>query len=230
MNLQVCIPYQKCPFNCPMCIAKDPHIFDNIYALDAFKYFNQLKKALTDNYYREIVLTGDTEPSLDLNWLDQVASAVKIYAPKSNVEIQTHNYNWSGNENVDVNAFSVTTVKDALNISKIKTNFGINRLVVLGSKPLIDYLSNNDIDFSKFTQLTFKLMQPSNSKVDYIDKYINENLCSEDDIRALIKKLSNQNKLTSIFTLMIDKNCQVSYNRYKIFRENGSIYDSWEDK
>ena len=48
MNLQVCLPYQPCWFNCPMCVArghKHKYIFDNLYASDKKKYLKALKKA-----------------------------------------------------------------------------------------------------------------------------------------------------------------------------------------
>lgn len=226
MNLQLCVPYEKCPFKCPMCIAKNPHVFDNIYERNCFTYFFILKDVLEKNDYKSVVLTGDTEPSLNKKWVEEVADLVKIYSSKSKVEIQTHNYNWKGSKNVDVNAFSVTTTTDIKNINKINTNFGINRLVILCDKNLYKYLLKNEknVDLNKFKQCTLKLMQPSNSKINEIDTYISKNKCGKSDTTNFIYLLNKY-----FDNVRLDTNCQDSLNRYEIFREDARVYSSWEE-
>ena len=65
MNLQVCVPYQKCPFNCPMCIAKGRNTYPNLYELNYDDYMQEL----TDTIKELIPKVGNniTTTSGDLN-------------------------------------------------------------------------------------------------------------------------------------------------------------------
>lgn len=224
MNLQLCIPYQKCPFGCPMCIASNPKKYDNLFASNAVAYLNDLKAAMLCQKYKDIILTGDTDPTLDPEWLRRVAHFLADFKYKVGVEIQTHNYFWKGMDGIAVNAFSITTPKDAARIPSIHTTSGLNRLVVLGTKELLRHFLENDVDLSEFQQLTLKALQHTASKVSTVDEYIDSVSCEETLLRqaaAKFEKLGLQVK--------IDLNCQDAEGRYSIFREDGQLYHSWEE-
>ena len=47
MNLQLCSPYKKCPFNCPMCIAAtDDGEVNNVFNLFEAEPFEYMKKRI----------------------------------------------------------------------------------------------------------------------------------------------------------------------------------------
>ena len=70
MNLQVCVPYEKCVFNCPMCVAKGhEHNYDfkNIYREDKEFYKTQLSKIV--QFYKDFIITGECEPTQNMKSL-----------------------------------------------------------------------------------------------------------------------------------------------------------------
>jgi len=169
MNLQVCIPYRPCPFHCPMCIVADGNLFRNLYKEDEKKYFKCLKKAL-DKTDGCVVLTGDTEPTLDRVWLEKVINFIKGYKGHK-IELQTHNYNlhkgYDFLNRIDVVAYSFTTPEDISKVEKVKLfDTCINRSVILASRPVIKVLKEHyPIPFyiqKHFGQITFKLLQKGN--------------------------------------------------------------------
>ena len=224
MNLQLCIPYQKCPFGCPMCIASNPKRYDNLFAKNAMEYIGKLGVEMCRRKYENVVLTGDTDPTLDNEWLFYVVPFFVRHCYKVGVEIQTHNYFWKGLRGIDVNAFSITTMKDAARIPYIKTDHGMNRLVVLGTTELLRYFLKEDVDLSQFQQLTFKALQHTASNVSSVDEYIDGVKC---DAGLLDKAAAKYRELG--LQVKIDLNCQDAAGRYAIFREDGTTYNSWEE-
>ena len=224
MNLQLCIPYQKCPFGCPMCIASNPKHYDNLFAANSAAYLGGLGATMLRRKYQDVVLTGDTDPTLNIEWLKRVARFLTNFKYKVGVEIQTHNYFWKGMEGIAINAFSITTIKDAMRIPTIHTTTGLNRLVVLGTKELLQHFLENDVDLSEFRQLTFKALQYTASKVDAVDDYIDSVSCEESLLQQAAKKFEDLG-----FQVKVDLNCQDAEGRYTIFREDGKLYKSWEE-
>ena len=226
MNLQVCIPYQKCPFGCPMCIASNPKHYTNLFKANQAAYLGGLGAAMSGHKYKDVVLTGDTDPTLNTDWLKQVTRFLTLlnFKYKVGIEIQTHNYSWKGLNGIIVNAFSVTTLKDAARIPSIRTRTDINRLVVLGTKELLRYFMENDVDLSEFKQLTLKALQHTASKVGTVDDYIDSVSCEE----ALLQQAAVKFKKLGL-QVKIDLNCQDATGRYAIFREDGRLYNSWEE-
>lgn len=226
MNLQVCIPYQRCPFGCPMCIASNPKHYDNLFAANSAAYLGGLGAALSRQKYKDVVLTGDTDPTLNSEWLKKVTRFLTFlnFKYKVGVEIQTHNYAWKGMPGIIVNAFSITTLKDAARIPSIHTSTGLNRLVVLGTKELLRHFLENDVDLSEFQQLTLKALQHTASKVNAVDDYINSVSCEESLLQQAAAKFKDLG-----LQVKIDLNCQDSEGRYAIFREDGKLYHSWEE-
>lgn len=224
MNLQLCIPYQKCPFGCPMCIASNPKHYDNLFAANSAAYLGGLGATMLRRKYQDVVLTGDTDPTLNIEWLKRVARFLTNFKYKVGVEIQTHNYFWKGMEGIAINGFSITTIKDAARIPSIRTFTGLNRLVVLGTKELLQYFLENNVDLSEFQQLTLKALQHTASKVGTVDEYIDSVSCEETLLQQAAKKFENLG-----LQVKVDLNCQDAEGRYAIFREDGKLYKSWEE-
>lgn len=224
MNLQVCIPFQKCPFGCPMCIASNPKNYTNLFKVNPAAYLGGLGLTMSNHKYKDVVLTGDTDPTLDPEWLKRVTRFLANFKYKVGVEIQTHNYTWKGMDGITVNAFSITTLKDAARIPSIHTTAGLNRLVVLGTKELLQYFLENNIDLSEFQQLTLKALQHTASKVDTVDDYIDSVSCEETLLQQAAAKFEELG-----LQVKIDLNCQDAEGRYAIFREDGKLYNSWEE-
>lgn len=220
MNLQVCIPYRPCPFHCPMCIAADGNLYENLYKKDEEKYFKRLAKAL-DKTDGCVVLTGDTEPTLDKVWLEKVINFIKGYKGHK-IELQTHNYNLhNGYEflnNIDVVAYSFTTTNDLHRVENVKLFNGINRAVILATKPVIKVLSEHYplyyYIFKTFNQITVKLLQMGNGLSQNV--FVKYNACTKEEVYKVCGS-----------TAWIDENCQNSKHRYRVFRENGKVYKHW---
>lgn len=224
MNLQVCVPYEKCPFNCPMCIAVGRKVFKNEYKNNKINYLKCLSETLEDFEINDVVLTGNTDPTLNTYWLKDVANYIKEKNKNINIELQTKNYNLKGYnlKSLDTLAYSITDVKSYLkswNFRKIKGN---NRLVILLTKEF-SFLSKDNFNPMGFNQITFKVLQKGE------DKKINEWIMKN--------KMNNYKKIYDIVdefngtnvSIRIDTNCQDSTNRYKIFREDSFVYNDWSE-
>ena len=218
MNLQLCVPYEKCPFHCPMCIAADGKKFNNLHESDRDLYFSRLAKAL-DKTDGNVVLTGDTEPTLNKKWLIDVIKFIKSYKGHK-IEIQTHNYNLADGfemlDLIDVVAYSITSPTELMKVNNLHRFSGINRLVILGTKPNARKLQGFELP-DGFQQVTIKLLQYGES--DKANSIV-------DLIRAT-ENMFEGIKFADGISVRIDTNCQESEKRYKVFRENGIRYKGW---
>lgn len=223
-SLQITVPYKTCPFKCPFCIANNPKVMasfeDKTNEREYWERFAALVKK-----YSNLVITGDTEPTLNVKWVNKVARIAKKYNPKINVEIQTKNFNpltidmISENNNIDVYSFSVDSVAQVKRVSNLKVPNGkIKRLTVL---------LNSDLDLSdvnvqeSFQQITIKVLQKGDN--EEINKWIETHSYSDS------KGLENFMKRHENLSIMFDENCMLSENRYQIFRENGKVYNTWTE-
>ena len=240
INLQVCIPYQKCPFKCPMCIASSAPHFNNLYKKDKQKYFDHLCDALlsTNGKYGKIatvVLTGDTEPTLDYGWMKEVINYIKLTNCRINVELQTHVYQdhrelCEGLDPQFLNriCYSITTVQDIINFTKRFPTYmpSKSRVVILATEEVLKYLDEHNVNF-ECDQITFKLLQYTAYNQEDKDTYITEHRLTADDKR--LQKLVLQYSTTSFNrSVVVDTNCQDAKGRYKIFREDGNVYSAWD--
>lgn len=220
MNLQLCMPYEKCPFHCPMCIASNNKNFNNLYAKNKTLYFERLKKALKKTT-GDVILTGDTEPTLNKEWLTEVIDFIKSCG-KHNIEIQTHNYlideTFKMLDKIDVVAYSITSPRELEKMKDLHKYKGITRLVILGTKANIKKLKENpQLIPSNVEQITIKMLQHGeDEKTNKIVDLIKANLTE------IVKIEMPQN-----ISYRIDTNCQESENRYRVFRENGIRYKGW---
>ena len=225
MNLQVCLPYQPCWFNCPMCIArghKHKYVFDNLYKSDKKKYLKCLKKAVCDlDKGASVVLTGECDPTQDTQFCQDVISIVRKYRPDLQIELSTRNYTYRGGLDVDVLSYSIVN-EAGYNASSsfYREKDKINRIVIL----LCDWtekLSNKNFDAKGFDQITFKVLQYSEDAD--VNKWIRKNKLPDkrlDRIRSIVRPG---------VSIRVDTNCQNGIGRYLIFRSDGNVYSTWEE-
>lgn len=224
MNMQVCVPYQKCPFNCPMCIANGRKLFDNTYKTNPKLYYKWLKNYIDNFEINDIVLTGATDPSLNVNWLQDTLKQLK--GIEVNIELQTKNYNLKGYrlKGLDTLAYSIPDLKSYLKAWRFrKLKGGNNRLVILLTKEF-EILNAENFSPMGYNQITFKVLQSgADAKTN---KWVEENRLEDlTNIYAIVNKYNG-----SDISVRIDTNCQDSESRYYVYREDGNIYDSWESE
>jgi hypothetical protein len=95
-------------------------------------------------------------------------------------------------------------------------------LVILLTKEF-DFLNTDNFDSMGFNEITFKVLQKGislNQRL-YVD---NNKMESLDNIYGIIDRYNGTD-----VSIRIDNNCQDSHGRYKIFREDGILYNTWED-
>jgi hypothetical protein len=221
MNLQITVPYETCPFKCPFCIANNPKvvsIFPNEYDLHYQEYMNNLSNALLENEIKTVIITGDTEPTLNMAWIWEVTRLIKQEFPEIKIEVQTRNYNEKALHKlnslpIDVIALSVFQNQQVEQIRSIRLYGTVKRLVVVVNKDF-----NTDISYEGFNQVTFKQIQcGENEEINawirprMVEFKLNENVMAENPQIGF----------------MYDENCMDNKNRYLIFREDGQTYDSW---
>lgn len=226
-SLQLVVPFQTCPFKCPFCIANNPTVenaFENLYEKKTYEYIEKLDKVLYKSDLKTVVITGDTEPTLNLEWIKNVSGLVKVVSPSVNIELQTKNFNQKvidylvDNTPIAVYAFSVDTLEQLEKVKKISVYRKIKRLTLL----LNDRLPLEKIDVSyHFDQITIKYLQMGDNYK--INEWISEHQFKDQ------KSLNDFIKRHSGNSIMVDTNCMISENRYKIYRSDGVVYDTWTD-
>ena len=75
-------------------------------------------------------------------------------------------------------------------------------------------------------QITFKKLIDSNGVNEEMDKYILNHSIDNNTLKKLKEDIDKYNGNLSI---RLDLDCMNSINRYKIFREDGNLYDNWEE-
>ena len=225
MNLQVCVPYQKCPFNCPMCIAKGRNTYPNLYELNYDDYMQELTDTIKTLDIRDVVLTGATDPTLNRKWLTYIQEEIKIPCPTVNIELQTKNYNLKGYNlsRIDVLSYSITDYKSYLKAWNFRKINKTNRLVILLTKEF-DHMKAEDFNPMGYEQITFKVLQRGADK--QVNDWIFKNeMTNFSEIYKIVDRFNGTK--TSV---RIDTSCQESENRYFVFREDGELYKDWSSE
>ena len=235
MNLQLCSPYKKCPFNCPMCIAATDdgevnNVF-NLYEADRFGYMAKVIKAA--HRKEAVVITGDTEPTLFPQWISKMLKLLSLMDYEGKIELQTKNYNlgyylhdWA-NDGLTTVAYSATCPKDIdriIEMMKTHSSYCKTRLVVLLTRENVDHLFHKIIarDFKQFNEITFKVLQ--NPDCEKAKEVVNEIKEYDESKFALVLQALHEYTNCSI---KVDTNCMEAEGRYEILRINGEIYNSW---
>lgn len=223
MNLQVSMPYETCPFKCPMCISNGRKRFPDLYSTNREDYLNKLTKLASSNKYNDFIITGASDPTLNRHWLSDVLKTLENYR----TELQTKNYNMGGYElhNLFVLAYSITNSKEYLQSWKLrKLSSAKNRLVILLTKDF-SFLTAENFNSMGYQQITFKVLQPTEDKKT--NKWIENNAMTDLTNIYEIVNTFNGNKDVSV---RLDSSCQDSHGRYEIFRADGKLYESWNDE
>lgn len=228
MNLQICVPYQKCVFNCPMCVAKGhKHNYDfkNLYIEDEEEYGNKLRY-FNDNQFESVIITGECDPTQNMQFVKYVINLIKLWHEDKKIELQTHNYNININEleGLDVLSYSITDSKAYLRSYKFpRLKNKTNRIVILLTKEFA-FLNKNNFDAMGFDQVTFKTLQYGED--EQINKWIDENKLEDlSNIYGIVNEYNGTN-----VSVRIDTSCQKATGRYQILRSDGNFYNSWEEK
>lgn len=228
-SLQVMTLATKCIFNCPFCISKchsHQNKFTNNYEENYFFWKNNFVTILKKyKDLKTVVITGTNEPMQSPKCINNIIKIVKSYRPDIQIELQTRFY--SSNEvfsNLDIVAYSISRVSL---LNKIKPGGKINRYVILLTDSFNDYSLKDIIDMvpTEVSQITFKVLHDSQGYNLKIDNWILKHSISEKTFLKLKQDIENYNGNLSI---RLDENCMESENRYKIFREDGYLYDEFK--
>lgn len=233
INLQLCIPYEKCIYNCPYCIAKGKNHgygFENLYEKNKNEYFDNLNTLLKSGNYKSVIVTGEADPTQNQPFIREVVTFIrknqKNYGALT-IEIQTKDSNCSWSDlDIDVAAYSVDNLKDFENLTKLKHPKAIIRPVIILTKfwtiERVEKVLSNSEDI--FEQLTFKELQLSDSET--INKWIEKNKFQNNE--WLEKRLKEYRRTNEEVSIRFDRSCQTAEGRYEIFRSDGLRYDTWE--
>ena len=230
-SLQVVTPHIECIYNCPFCIAKT-HKHNNQFInnyLNDFNYWkNNLIKVIRDNPdLAYVVITGTNEPMQSMECVMDIINIVREANSSIQLEIQTHYYKENKvYKELDVVAYSIPY----FNLIKgIKPCGNINRFVIL----LTDTYNGHSLEEIlsiiplNVTQVTFKVLHDSNGINKSVDDYISKHSIDFNDLDKLRRDVLNYNGSLSI---RLDEDCMNSMDRYKVFREDGELYDDWEQE
>ena len=228
-SLQVVTPHMECIFNCPFCIAKG-HIhnnsFVNNYLLNYDLWKNNLIKVINENKdLKYVVITGTNEPMQSRNCVKNIIDIVRSTNKDIQIELQTRYYKQDTIFNrLDVVAYSISNI---YLINKIKPLGKVIRYVIILTNSFNNYSLKDILDLipGSVSQITFKKLIHTNGVNKKVDKYILNNSVNNDTLNKLKKDIELYNGNISI---RLDMDCMDSSNRYKIFREDGLVYDNWD--
>lgn len=228
-SLQILTPSRKCMFNCPFCISKTHshnNKFINNYELNKELWKSNLITILKQHKdLKYVVITGTNEPMQDILCVKDIIDIVRDNRFDIQIEIQTRYYKFDKIYNeLDVVAYSIS---DYNLLNTIKLGNKINRFVIIltdsFNKTLEEILYNVPKEVS---QITFKVLQDSNGFNKELDSWI---LNHKMDIESHKKLLHDINSYRGLISIKYDSNCMESNNRYMIYREDGKLYNNWEE-
>ena len=227
-SLQVTTPHMKCIYNCPFCISKShkhDNKFDDNYHNNPDLWKKNLINVLKDNKeLKYVVITGTNEPMQSKDCVSDIIKIVRKYRSDIQIEIQTRYYQEDViYKSIDVVCYSISNYKL---INKIKLVNKKNRFVFILTDSFNNVTLNDIIDMlpENVPELTFKILHNSNGDNMKMDKWI-ENHKIDDTVKERLKE--DINTYTGNLSIRFDANCMDAKDRYKIFREDGNIYEDW---
>ena len=158
--------------------------------------------------------------------IKDIINIVRSVNKNIQIEIQTRYYGQDEIFNmVDVVAYSISKPRI---LNKIKPMGKIQRYVLILTDDFNNYKLNEILNLmpKSVNQLTFKLLEDSEGKNIEFDNYIHSHRIDKSTLEKLREDINNYKGNISI---RLDENCMDSINRYMIFREDGNIYESWDD-
>jgi hypothetical protein len=236
MNLQLCMPYELCKFNCSFCIArghKHNYQFKNVYQTNYFRYLVELQDILMSPVHniKTIVFTGEADPSQNIQWIQDCLEAIEgvrkspDYAYiKTELQTKDQRADYSVLQGLDVLSISVSNMKEfnnAKDLVKTYPQFLVRPVIIL-SKAFIGKTNIHDMDLTPFKQVTFKELQWTEDSD--VNEWINKNrFIGRDNLKDLIFSFKDT------VSIMYDLDCQNGFNRYLIYRSDAEIYRSWDE-
>ena len=228
-SLQVVTPHMKCIFNCPFCIAKG-HRHDNGFVNNYENNFdfwkNNLIKVIKKNKdLKCVVITGTNEPMQSKECINDIIDIVRTINKDIQIELQTRYYKQDEIYNkLDVVAYSISDINS---LNKIKPLGKIIRYVIILTKSFNNYNLSEILELvpKNVKQITFKKLISTNGVNLKVDNYILKNSVDIDTLNRLVKDVELYNGDLSI---RMDLDCMNCEGRYKIFREDGLVYDNWD--
>ena len=229
-SLQIVTPHLECMFNCPFCIAKahnHKNNFENNYDNNNKLWKNNLIDVVKNNNdLKYVVITGTNEPMQSKNCVEDIINIIKGIREDIQIEIQTRYYFPDKiYDLLDVVAYSISDPKI---IKAIKPKGKIQRYVFILTDSFNGYKLDDIINLipESVTQITFKTLQDSEGENMKFDNYIHNHSIDNNTLNLLTEDVS---KYSGNLSIRLDENCMDSIDRYKIYREDGKVYDSWKD-
>jgi len=229
-SLQIVTPHLECMFNCPFCIAKahnHKNNFENNYDNNNKLWKNNLIDVVKNNNdLKYVVITGTNEPMQSKNCVEDIINIIKGIREDIQIEIQTRYYFPDKiYDLLDVVAYSISDPKI---IKAIKPKGKIQRYVFILTDSFNGYKLDDIINLipESVTQITFKTLQDSEGENMEFDNYIHNHSIDNNTLNLLTEDVS---KYSGNLSIRLDENCMDSIDRYKIYREDGKVYDSWKD-
>ena len=228
-SLQVVTPHIECIFNCPFCIAKG-HKHDNNFVNNYDNNFelwkNNLIKVINENKdLKCVVITGTNEPMQSRECVNDITQIVRNTNKDIQVELQTRYYKQNDVYNkLDVVAYSISNVNL---LNKIKPMGKTQRYVLIMTDSYNGYTLNEILKLipNSVKQITFKRLINTNGVNLEVDKYIDSYSINDNTLNKLIDDV---NKYNGNLSIRMDLDCMNCEGRYKIFREDGKVYDNWD--
>ncbi len=227
-SLQVVTPHIKCIFNCPFCIAKGHkhrNNFVNNYENNFELWKNNLIRVINENKdLKYVVITGTNEPMQSKKCVSDICNIVKTANKDIQIELQTHYYKQDDVYNkIDVVAYSISDIKL---LNRIKPIGKIQRYVLIMTDSYNGYSLDEILKLipDSVKQITFKKLIDTNGVNLKVDKYISIHSIDDKTLNRLIIDVDNYKGDLSI---RMDLDCMNCEGRYKIFREDGKVYDNW---
>lgn len=229
-SLQVVTPHIDCIFNCPFCIAKGHkhnNSFINNYKFNFELWKNNLIDIIKNNDdLKYIVITGTNEPMQSGECVNDIIDIVKSTNRDIQIELQTHYYKQDDVYNkLDVVAYSISDIKL---LDKIKPMGKIQRYVLIMTDSYNGYTLNEILKLipNSVKQITFKRLIDTNGINREVDEYIKYHSIDSDTLNNLI---SDVDSYSGDLSIRMDLDCMNATCRYKVFREDGKIYNNWEE-
>ena len=229
-SLQIVTPHIECIYNCPFCIAKahkHENGFKDNYHYNFELWKKGLEKVLNENKdLKFVVITGTNEPMQSKDCVNDIIEIVRKNRDDISIEIQTRWYK----EDETYNKLNTVcySISNKYFLDKIKPMGEISRYVII----LTDSFNDKSLEdiINKLPegveQITFKILQNSILNNTKIDEWINSHNI---DIKTLNKLEEDINNYCGNLSIRLDKNCMDAENRYKVFREDGYLYNDWDE-
>ena len=229
-SLQIVTPHMECIYNCPFCIAKahkHDNEFEDTYHSNISLWRDNLALVLLGNPdLKYVVITGTNEPMQSVDCVNDIIKMVRYYRKDISIEIQTRWYQQNAlYEDLDTVCYSIS---NRYYLDKIKPMGKISRYVIIltdsfNGMSLDDYLK---VIPEGVSQVTFKVLQNSLSDDTPVDEWIHEHRLNDESLNRLAEDVSNYHGNLSI---RLDTNCMDATDRYKVFREDGYVYEDWDE-